>query len=49
MIQEYISLDVIMSDLGISISQVDIISVQNADIVAMACCNKTDAACWTQM
>ncbi|MFZ3132428.1 MAG: hypothetical protein WA125_15370 [Desulfosporosinus sp.] len=42
--QEYISLDEVMSDLGNSISQDDIIIVQDADVFAMACCNKTNGA-----
>jgi hypothetical protein len=37
-----------MADLGISDTLDDIITVQDVDIVAMACCNKTTATCWTQ-
>lgn len=47
--REYVSIDCIMADLGISDTLDDIITVQDVDIVAMACCNKTTAACWTQM
>jgi len=47
--QEYISIEKVLSDLGIEASQNDVITVQDADVIAMSCCNKTDAVCWTQM
>lgn len=45
----YVSIEDILADLGIEDDQDDILTVQDADVIAMACCDKTDGACWTQM
>ncbi len=47
--QEYTSFDEILPDFGVEIGKDELFTIQNADVVAMSCCNQTDGACWTQM
>lgn len=43
------SLDQLFMEAKLDTPENNIYVVENSDVVAMACCKNTDAACWTQM
>ncbi len=44
-----VSMGALLREFGINQIESNIVTIRDVDIVGLACCSKTDAACWTQM